>query len=69
MTAPEHGDPYVGENEVLCQEVEQGKELFGDWPWLPGHVVVGVVGLTDTAEKDSHDSSQMKHLEEKWNLL
>ena len=57
----EDGDPDVREDEVLRHEVEESKELLRRRPGLRRQVVVGVVGLADAAEQDSHDSGQTKN--------
>ena len=57
----EDGDPDVRKDEVLRHEVEESEELLRRRPGLRRQVVVGVVGLADTAEQDSHDAGQTKN--------
>ena len=64
----EHGDPDVGEDEVLRHEVEEVEEVFGGLLGVLGQVVEGVVGLGDAAEEDGHNSSQLEHLRNKSNI-
>ena len=58
----EDGDPDVREDEVLGHEVEEAEKLLRRRPRLRGHVVVGVVRLTDAAEQDGHDAGQTENL-------
>lgn len=46
----EHGNPDVGEDEVLREEVEQLEQLLGSVAWVRRQIVVGVVRLADAAE-------------------
>lgn len=54
----EHRNADVGENEVLCEEIQQLKYLFRSSSWIIRQVVVRVVSLTNTAEQHSDDTCE-----------
>ena len=50
----EQGEPHVGEDKVLCQEVDQLKQLFGPSSSFVRQVYVRIVGLHNPTEQNCH---------------
>ena len=56
----EERQPHVGEDKVLCKEVDEFKYIFCSSPRLIRQVDVGIVGLGDTTEKNCNNTCRAR---------